>query len=70
MTCPVLARESASTPNPLPAPFDWWVRAIVDALMPSLGSRVPTLDPETMPDHLKRDVGLLDGRDRYRDESY
>lgn len=52
----------------LPLPFDWWVRAIVEALMPSMSRRAPHLDVETLPDHLKRDLGLMDGRDPYREE--
>ncbi len=68
MTCPDLVRDEHSLRQPLPSPFDWWVRAIVDALLPSLTPRHSRLDLETMPDHIKRDLGLLDGRDRYCDE--
>ncbi|MDR6757642.1 adenylylsulfate kinase-like enzyme [Mycoplana sp. BE70] len=47
----------------LPTPFDWWVRTVVDALLPSMGRRVPRLDVDALPDHLKRDLGFLDGRE-------
>lgn len=68
MTCPDLVRDQRTLRQPLPSPFNWWVRAIVEALLPSLSPRTSRLDLETMPDHLKRDLGFLDGRDRYRDE--
>ena len=68
MTCPDLVREPDTLRQPLPAPFDWWVRTIVEALLPSLSTRVPRLDIDDLPDHLKRDLGFLDGRDRYCDE--
>lgn len=54
----------------LPTPFDWWVRTIVDALLPKMRSRVPRLDVEELPDHLKRDLGFLDGREPYRDRGF
>lgn len=47
----------------LPTPFDWWVRTVVDALLPSMGRRLPRLDIDELPDHLKRDLGFLDGRE-------
>ncbi|MBB3978906.1 hypothetical protein GGQ64_004142 [Rhizobium azooxidifex] len=68
MACPELARDEYTIRQPLPAPFDWWVRTIVEALLPSLSTRVPRLDIDDLPDHLKRDLGFLDGRDRYCDE--
>ena len=33
MTCPDLVRDEHSLRQPLPSPFDWWVRVIVDALL-------------------------------------
>ncbi|HVK91227.1 MAG TPA: hypothetical protein VM468_07465 [Mycoplana sp.] len=54
----------------LPTPFEWWVRTIVDALLPVLRQRPPLLDVEALPDHLKRDLGFLDGRSNYRQRDY
>ena len=61
-------QEADYTRRTLATPFDWWVRTLVDALLPSLHSRAPRLDVDALPDHLKRDLGFLDGRGRYRGE--
>ena len=68
MVFPVPARPSSIVQRSLLAPFDWWVRSIVEALLPPLSRRASRLDLDDLPDHLKRDLGFLDGRGRYRDE--
>ncbi|HUH48346.1 MAG TPA: hypothetical protein VLZ56_00675 [Mycoplana sp.] len=55
----------------LATPFDWWVRTVVDALLPSsMGRRVPQLDVDALPDHLKRDLGFLDGREPRKGQNF
>ncbi|PTM92732.1 hypothetical protein [Mycoplana dimorpha] len=51
-------------------PFDRLVRTIVDALLPALRQRAAPLDVDALPDHLKRDLGFLDGRSSYCGRDY
>ncbi len=55
-------QDSDRASHTLPTPFNWWVGTLVDALLPPMGRRLPRLDVNALPDHLKRDLGFLDGR--------
>lgn len=63
-------QDTEYTHQTLATPFDRWMRTIVDALLPPLRRRAPRLDVEALPDHLKRDLGFLDGREPHKGENF
>jgi hypothetical protein len=45
------------------------ITTVIRRLAGGIGSRIPRLDMDAMPDRIKRDLGFLDGRDpHYEDD--
>ncbi len=51
-------------------PAAWLLRAVARLLAIRFTRKAPRLDPRTLSDYLKRDIGILDGRARSRARNF
>ena len=62
MSCHAIEENRSSAKEAL-------IASVIRRLARGIGSRVPRLDMDAMPDRIKRDLGFLDGRDpHYEDD--
>jgi hypothetical protein len=60
---------SAETPHRTATIWETWLPPLVALFGNAKRAAAPRLDVEALPDHLKRDLGFLDGRTSYREDS-